>query len=55
MPDTDIRLLQSQKQGGIKRERDVRQPDIQYTDSPLTHSLLSRLPNKVSSSERGRH
>ncbi len=28
------RLLESQKQGGIKRERDVRQLDIQYTDSP---------------------
>lgn len=28
------RLLDSQKQGGIKRERDVQQLDIQYTNSP---------------------
>lgn len=36
------RLLDSQKQGGIKRERDVQQLDIQYTDSPLAHTLLER-------------
>lgn len=36
------RLLESQKQGGIKRERDVRQLDIQYTDSPLAHTLPER-------------
>ncbi len=28
------RLLDSQKQRGIKRERDVQQLDIQYTNSP---------------------
>ncbi len=36
------RLLDSQKQGGIKRERDVQQLDIQYTDSPLAHTLPER-------------
>lgn len=36
------RLLESQKQGGIKRERDVRQLDIQYTDSPLSHTSSKR-------------
>lgn len=35
-------LLDSQKQGGIKRERDVQQLDIQYTDSPLAHTLPER-------------
>ncbi|HDI1192142.1 TPA: FAD-dependent monooxygenase [Salmonella enterica] len=34
--------LDSQKQGGIKRERDVQQLDIQYTDSPLAHTLPER-------------
>lgn len=28
--------------GGIKRERDVQQLDIQYTDSPLAHTLPER-------------
>lgn len=36
------RLLDSQKQGGIKRERDVQQLDIQYTNSPLAHTLPER-------------
>ncbi|EBD5288437.1 MFS transporter [Salmonella enterica] len=36
------RLLESQKQGGIKRERDVQQLDIQYTNSPLAHTLPER-------------
>ncbi|EID4616034.1 MFS transporter [Salmonella enterica] len=36
------RLLDSQKQGSIKRERDVQQLDIQYTDSPLAHTLPER-------------
>lgn len=36
------RLLDSQKQGGIKRERDVQQLDIQYTDPPLAHTLPER-------------
>lgn len=31
-----------QKQGGIKRERDVRQLDIQYIGSPLNHTLPER-------------
>lgn len=36
------RLLDSQKQRGIKRERDVQQLDIQYTNSPLAHTLPER-------------
>ncbi|EAT8909186.1 FAD-dependent oxidoreductase [Salmonella enterica] len=36
------RLLETQKQGGIKRERDVRQLDIQYIGSPLNHTLPER-------------
>lgn len=36
------RLLESQKQGGIKRERDVSQLDIQYVDSPLASASSAR-------------
>ncbi|EOX8434104.1 FAD-dependent oxidoreductase [Salmonella bongori] len=45
------RLLESQKQGNIKRDRDVRQLDIHYTDSPLVQTLPAR-KHGVRSGER---
>lgn len=45
------RLLESQKQGNIKRDRDVRQLDIHYTDSSLVQTLPAR-KHGVRSGER---